>query len=174
MQIWLLFMILCLMLLWWLVWVIVRQFLRWRLLKLGRFVMRMNVVQSFLSQTHIRIGSIFSAFIIFLISFVNIIMAVDSRIANVAVIVIIIYLVFTNFLGGVSNVWIDIYLPSRPSSDWMKRQVFSAHLNTVSVMYWVPWASRPRPESITTRLLNWPLLLVVCFMYFGLCVLWFL
>ena len=61
-------------------------------------------------------------------------MAVDSRIVNVAIIAFIIYLVFRNFVKGVSNVWIDIYLPSRPSSDWVQKRVFSAHMNTVSAM----------------------------------------
>jgi hypothetical protein len=67
-------------------------------------MMRMGVVQSFLGQTHIRMGIFFLCvhFFFFLISVVNVVMAVDRKFVNVAVdvIVIINYLVFTNFLIG--------------------------------------------------------------------------
>lgn len=166
------------MLQWWLVWVIVRRFLcrrLWRLLQIRKNLDENGSYAEFFSvKPTFKWRSFFSVFIIFfLVSVVNIVMAVDSRIINVAINAIIIYLVFRNFSKGVSNVWIDVYLQSRPSNDWVQKHVFSAHMNTVSAMQWVPWVSRLWPESITTGLLNWLLLLVVCFMYFSWCVVWF-
>jgi len=101
--------------------------------------MRMEVVQFFGSNPHSN-GDLFSrSSLFFKIIVVNILTVVDSRIINVAfaviIIIIIIYLVFTNFLGGISNMWIVIYLQFHPSSDWIQRQGFSTRINSVSVMY---------------------------------------